>query len=57
MNFLKMTDAQLAEVLDCKPARVKKLRKEGAPVKDDGTWHIFKLFGFLCKKVKRRRKE
>jgi phage terminase Nu1 subunit (DNA packaging protein) len=57
MNPKAITDAELTQVLNCKPARVKKLKKQGAPVNKDGTWDFVSLFGFLCELAKRRRKE
>lgn len=52
-----MNDAELAKLLDCKAADVKKLKKKGAPTNIDGTWELFRLYGFLCRLAKRRRKE
>jgi hypothetical protein len=52
-----MSDAELAKLLDCKAAGVKKLKKKGAPANSDGTWDLFRVYGFLCRLAKRRRKE
>jgi phage terminase Nu1 subunit (DNA packaging protein) len=57
VNQNALTDAELAQVLECKPARVKKLRKQGVPVNADGTFNFVAVFGFLCELAKRRRKE
>lgn len=57
MNYLAMNDAELASLLDCKVAAVKQLKKKGAPANPDGTWDLFRVYGFLCRLAKRRRKE
>ena len=57
MNQNALTYAELAQVLECKPARVKKLRKQGVPVNAEGTFNFVAVFGFLCELAKRRRKE
>jgi hypothetical protein len=53
MDIQRLTDAEVAQVINAGPETLRKLVERGFRRNHDGTWNAYRLFGFMAKQLTR----